>query len=101
MHGRTYKQAFEGKADFTGIYELKQHLDIPVIANGDIMDYADGMKKIIHPANQEGGKNLDGFMIGRACFGNPWCFLADGHKPSLRKILEVMELHAKLLIETK
>lgn len=41
VHGRTYKQAFEGKADFTGIYELKQNLNIPVIANGDIMNYAE------------------------------------------------------------
>jgi tRNA-dihydrouridine synthase B len=29
VHGRTYQQAFTGKADFTGIYELKKHLSIP------------------------------------------------------------------------
>lgn len=52
VHGRTYKQAFTGKADFTGIYELRQHLGIPVIANGDIMDHADGVNKITHPANR-------------------------------------------------
>lgn len=116
VHGRTYQQAFTGKADFTGIYDLRQHLNIPVIANGDIMSYADGAKKILHPANRKeiifpgeeatlgkGGamKNLDGFMIGRASFGNPWCFTTDGHQPTLREILEIMELHARLLIETK
>ena len=41
VHGRTYKQAFTGNADFTGIYELKKHLSIPVIANGDIINYYD------------------------------------------------------------
>lgn len=116
VHGRTYKQAFTGKADFTGIYDLKQHLNIPVIANGDVMDYADGARKVLHPTNRSeivypgeesiigkaaGMKNLDGFMIGRASFGNPWCFLPDGRRPILAEILEVMELHAKLLIDTK
>ena len=46
VHGRTYKQAFDGKADWTGIYELKKHLSIPVIGNGDVLDYDDGMKKL-------------------------------------------------------
>lgn len=116
VHGRTYKQAFTGKADFTGIYDLKQHLNIPVIANGDVMDYDDGAKKILHPSNRNqiiypddtpllglGGtmKNLDGFMIGRASFGNPWCFLPGSYCPTLEEILVTMELHATLLIETK
>ncbi len=118
VHGRTYKQAFTGKADFTGIYELKQHLSIPVMANGDIMSYIDGANKIIHPANRANdifapdsetralyagkeAKNLDGMMIGRASFGNPWCFLPDGKRPTLAEILEIMEVHAHLLIETK
>ncbi|MDD2745239.1 MAG: tRNA-dihydrouridine synthase family protein [Candidatus Gracilibacteria bacterium] len=116
VHGRTYKQAFTGKADFTGIYNLKQHLNIPVIANGDVMDYDDGAKKIIHPSNRNqiiypddtpllglGGsmKNLDGFMIGRASFGNPWCFLPGSYCPTLEEILVTMELHARLLIDTK
>ena len=52
MHGRTYKQAFTGKADFTGIYELKQHVNIPVICNGDVMSYEDGILKIMHPENR-------------------------------------------------
>lgn len=46
-------------------------------------------------------QNLDGFMIGRASFGNPWCFLPDGRRPTLQEVLSTMELHAKLLIETK
>lgn len=116
VHGRTYKQAFTGKADFTGIYNLKQHLSIPVICNGDVVDYEDGLEKIIHPANREDSrdiiatesstkefqpKNLDGFMIGRASFGNPWCFLPGNYEPTLWEILETMEVHGNLLWKWK
>lgn len=98
VHGRTYKQAFTGRADFTGIYDLKQHIKIPVICNGDILSYEDGMKKIIHP---EGLKNLDGFMIGRASFGNPWCFIPGGYEPTLGEILDMMGEHGELLWDCK
>ncbi len=129
VHGRTYKQAFTGKADFTGIYDLKQHVNIPVICNGDVMSYEDGVLKIVHPENRSrhreersnpgtwiasssttetGGllamtepKNLDGFMIGRASFGNPWCFLPGGYEPTFEEILTTMSEHGKLLWQWK
>ena len=65
IHGRTYNQAFKGQADWDPIYELKKHLSIPLIGNGDVRDYNDGIKRLC---------NLDGFMIGRSAIGNPWCF---------------------------
>lgn len=46
-------------------------------------------------------KNLDGFMIGRASFGNPWCFLLGNHEPTLGEILETMKLHGDLLWQWK
>lgn len=110
IHGRTAKQAYTGNADFTNIYELKNNLDIPVIGNGDVENYDDGMKKV---------QNLDGFMIGRGSFGNPWCFLGTPHFesgiwkeksawfqsgvyfPTLGEMLEAMEFHAFKLVETK
>jgi tRNA-dihydrouridine synthase B len=114
VHGRTYKQAFTWSADFTGIYELKQHLWIPVICNGDILSYDDWIQKIIHPENRldlmkdstmgiDGvfHKNLDGFMIGRASFGNPWCFVPGGYEPTLGEILDVMQEHGELLWQCK
>ena len=65
IHGRTYNQAFKGKSDWDPIYELKSHLKIPLIGNGDIQNYNQGIQQM---------RNLDGFMIGRAAIGNPWCF---------------------------
>ena len=65
IHGRTYNQAFKGQAYWEPIYELKKHLSVPLIGNGDVRDYNDGIKRM---------GNLDGFMIGRAAIGNPWCF---------------------------
>lgn len=126
VHGRTYKQAFTGKADFTGIYNLKQHVGIPVMCNGDVLSYDDGLEKIVHPnnrnqlsviSNQDGAignatpdtwylipntySNLDGFMIGRASFGNPWCFLPWNYEPTLGEILDTMTEHGDLLWEYK
>lgn len=63
VHGRTYKEKFKGSSDWEPIYELKKHLKIPVIGNGDIKSVDDAISKL---------KNLDGVMIGRAAMGNPW-----------------------------
>lgn len=110
IHGRTAKQAYTGRADFTNIYELKRNLDVPVICNGDIENYEDGLSKV---------QDLDGFMMGRASFWNPWCFLGDKHfnlpewkekrawykngiySPTLAEMLEAMEFHAAELVATK
>ncbi len=63
IHGRTTKQKYTGTADFEPIYEIKKHLQIPVSGNGDIKTVTDAVNKL---------KNLDGLMIGRATYGNPW-----------------------------
>ncbi len=92
IHGRTAKQMYTGKADFTNIYELKKHVSIPVVCNGDIRDYDDGMEKV---------QDLDGFMIGRCSFWNPWCFLPGKYSPTLQEILDNMLFHAVKLVEVK
>ena len=63
IHGRTYAQKYGGEADWEPIYELKKEVKIPVIGNGDIRNAQDAVDKI---------GNLDGVMIGRGTFGNPW-----------------------------
>ncbi|MCH2188828.1 tRNA-dihydrouridine synthase family protein [Candidatus Gracilibacteria bacterium] len=92
IHGRTAKQAYTGHADHTDTYELKKHVNIPVICNGDIISYDDGINKV---------QDLNGFMIGRASFGNPWCFIPGGYDPTLEEMLQAMEFHATKLVETK
>lgn len=63
IHGRTVKQGFGGEANWEPIYKIKEKLQIPVTGNGDIRSGEDAKQKI---------KNLDGVMVGRAVFGNPW-----------------------------
>lgn len=63
IHGRRFCDKFTGKADWMQIYELKKHVTVPVIGNGDIACAADAVEKI---------GNLDGVMVGRGTFGNPW-----------------------------
>lgn len=65
LHGRTRKQGFSGTADWDMIGKIKELLEIPVIANGDInnsMDALNCLKKT----------NADGLMIGRGILGSPW-----------------------------
>lgn len=109
IHGRTAKQGYTWKADFTNIYELKRNIWIPVIWNGDVMNFKDWEEKV---------ENLDWFMIWRWSFWNPWCFVnkddvLDNHilkkdnfinwiyYPSLWEILDQMEFHSTKLVETK
>jgi len=63
IHGRTYNEKFTGKANWEPIYELKRQVKVPVIGNGDISCAQDALDKI---------GNLDGVMVGRGTFGNPW-----------------------------
>ena len=63
IHGRTYTGKFGGNADWEPIYALKEAVDVPVIGNGDVRCAQDALDKI---------GNLDGVMVGRGTFGNPW-----------------------------
>lgn len=91
VHGRTYTQGFSDHADFGPIYELRKHLTIPVIGNGDISSMSDGMNKL---------KNLDGFMIGRAAIGNPWVF-SNQPFPSFENKIPLINKHAEILFSIK
>jgi tRNA-dihydrouridine synthase B len=99
IHWRTAKQAYTGTADWTNIYELRKHLNIPVIGNGDVTNYDDGIKRM--KTTNPNGVDLNWFMIGRCSFWNPWCFLPWEYHPTLTEILEAMEFHAEQLVLTK
>ncbi len=74
IHGRTWKQGFNGCSDWNQVRRVKQQVAIPVIGNGDITSFNQIDKKI-----KETG--CDGIMIGRGALGNPWIF-SKTHKPS-------------------
>ncbi len=65
VHGRTRKQGFSGTSNWEAIAKIKQSLEIPVIANGDIKNSKDAIECLEIT-------NADGVMIGRASMGAPW-----------------------------
>ena len=67
IHGRTRACAYRGEAEYETIRRVKQHVSIPVIANGDI----DSPQKARQVLEDTGA---DAVMIGRAAQGRPWIF---------------------------
>lgn len=99
IHGRTREDAYKGKAKYELIAEVKQKLDIPVLANGDV----DSPQKAAYVLKQTGA---DGLLIGRAAQGQPWIFKQIGDfltenrltaAPSLAEIRDIVLKHLKLI----
>jgi tRNA-dihydrouridine synthase B len=100
IHGRTKACMYKGQAEYNTIKEIKENVQIPVIANGDITSPEQAEQVLAYT-------NADGLMIGRAAQGRPWIFreidhyLRTGHilappeKEEVRSILleHVTNLH--------
>lgn len=67
LHARTKEQMYSGKADWNHIKILKENLQIPVIANGDIFCVEDFVNVIENT-------KADGVMLARGAMGNPFLF---------------------------
>jgi nifR3 family TIM-barrel protein len=65
IHGRTRCQFYKGAADWAAIAAIKDAVNIPVIANGDIVN-TDTAKRALAMSG------ADGVMIGRGAQGRPW-----------------------------
>lgn len=100
VHGRTVKQGYSGKAEYNTIKKIKNSVEIPVIASGDI----DSPEKARHVLESTG---CDGVMIGRALRANHY-ILKDiyqglkGLKASdlMTPDIEWLKEYAKLYLKT-
>ncbi len=99
VHGRTRACMFAGAAEYSTIREIKNAVQIPVLANGDI----DSPQKARQVLEQTGA---DGLMIGRAAQGQPWifrniaAFLHDGTllpPPEVSEVRAIMRAHLRRL----
>ncbi len=99
LHGRTVSQAYSGTADWAAIAELVEHVEIPVLGNGDIWEAADAVAMV----QQTGAA---GVVVGRGCLGRPWLFRdlaaaftgkGSAALPRLGEVAAMMRRHAELL----
>jgi tRNA-dihydrouridine synthase B len=95
MHGRTRACLYMGDAEYDTIASVKQAIQIPLIANGDITT----PEKAKFVLDYTGA---DAVMIGRAAQGRPWIFREIEHfiatgthlaPPTVREIRAVMLEH--------
>jgi tRNA-dihydrouridine synthase len=93
IHLRTRKEMSKVEAHFELIPEIKKLRDeiapqTLLTINGDIRDREHGLELV----EQYG---VDGVMIGRGVFANPYAFTA-GYKPTRDEIIELMKYHLDL-----
>ena len=92
IHGRTSKEMSKVPNHWDEIGKaaaLCRKAGIPVIGNGDIASYSEGLEK----SKQFG---LDGVMVGRAIFSNPW-FFNPSIDPAIKTLAEKIELLKNIL----
>lgn len=101
IHGRTRACGFKGNAEYQTIKQVKAHVSIPVIANGDIIS-PEKAADVLHATG------ADGIMLGRAALGNPWIFREINHflqtgdqmaRPNIDEVQQVVLQHLDGLYE--
>ena len=98
LHGRTQRMQSEGDASWEEIakavqlkYKLNPH--IPFHGNGDVFSYEKGLQRI-----KETG--VDGVMIGRGIFQNPWFFDPAKQEITKEDRIEKLLQHTRLFEQT-
>lgn len=90
VHARTWSQGFSGKSDRVIIASIKKVLSVPVIGNGDVLSYQEGLAMLAETG-------CDAVMIGRGALGNPWVFTEAGRPADLSAILSGAIRHMELI----
>lgn len=95
IHARTRSQMYSGQADWAKIKTLKENVDIPVFANGDITSIDDAIK-----CTELSG--ADGVAIGRGALSDPTLISRIEHyyktgeklpQPTLEEKLQMLKYH--------
>ncbi len=95
IHGRTRTQKSSIPADWTLIGDVKNNtrMHIPVFGNGDVID-AQSAKYF------KDNFGVDGLMIGRGVYGNPWIFSEIKHYLKTGEILPLPNIDERIKICT-
>lgn len=98
LHGRTQKQQSDGLADWNEIakgVQVRNELSPETIfvGNGDVTSVSQGIELT-------GKHGLDGIMVGRGIFHNPWFFSPNHLLPGKREKLAALLFHTQLFDKT-
>ncbi len=84
----------QGLADWSEISKAVRlrdqlDLDLPILGNGDIQSVEEARSKCAE-------FNLDGAMIGRGIFNNPWLFMKEQRERAPEEKLEMLWKHTEM-----
>jgi tRNA-dihydrouridine synthase B len=100
VHGRTRCQFYKGAADWDAVQAVVDHVDLPVVINGDIIDGQSARAALA-------ASGADAVMVGRATMGQPWLpahldhYLRQGEMPATPSLAErhaIMRNHLDLML---
>jgi len=100
IHGRTRCQFYKGQADWAAIAPIKQAIDKPVVANGDIMDVASARRALAL-------SGANGVMVGRGAQGKPWVLAQISAEilgkplpniPAGRNLIDMISMHYEAML---
>lgn len=93
LHGRTFDARYSGLANWDEIAKAKEctkGTNVQLWGNGDVHSIEQAKEKMkIY--------GVDGILIARASFGNPWIFKS--YTPSVEERLKTMRYHAELFLK--
>lgn len=99
LHGRTLRQAYRGQADWQQIAiaaQLVNQTETLILGNGDVSSRLDAAAKAQK-------YNVDGVLIGRAAFGNPFVFSKQPPTDPIQRTKQLIQIaleHAQLYEQT-